>query len=920
MLKRSRSPPWRPASLVAALALLLVCLVGRIAAATTVRVLMPPIFANTTIESVVMEPLAQEWSRTSGINIDFQFQPSQSSTDNVGTIQALFDAKSPYVDIFLVDVVWPGQFADHLLELDGRVSASVLAQHNQQIVEAGRVLGKLLAVPEAADFGVMFYRADLLAKYGYSGPPKTWSEMEAMITNILPQEQKVNPGLMGYISQLKPYEGLTCNVMEWLRSEDAGMILEPNRTLSSFGNTVVADKVLKIAQRWRRWLKNGIVGPLSIGADETTSLKLWLQGNVLFLRNWPFVAGQTRAANVSWAWNMTQLPGAQPGMSGATLGGWLWAVSKFSANPDAAVKALEFLLSARFQKARTVAHGILPTVMSLYRDPDVCATIGNCELFGGMSVAARPAGASGQRYQDVSMSIYTYWMSLLNGNAPEAKALDAMNRNIASVLSIDILGPPTNVRAGDGVAIAMMALSIIGLALVGLVALNLISLRNRPAIRKSAPAFMYLVLVGLTIEYVTVFTYVDVPSSTQCILQPWLLCFGFSIPLTAITLKGLRIYKIFNNPYAKRLNLPNRTLFTWIGGLLAVDSLLLIIWCAVDPPLPTDIKLASSRYTACSSKDPTFQSAMVGLLYFYHSLQLLAALWVAVKTRSAGQGYSESKSIGFSIYNLTLIITIAVPMSYADVLGQTIQFAIRSIGIFLATTTLLVSYFAPKLWNEFRNPSNVKGNNQESSAIASYQANAVGLMSSQHEGGNGNAGGGHGKNDLNHARELGFGREGMLSFRFGSSALRLQIAPWKPARALLLPAQRILILQHTGGDSADTHATVIPLDQITESGLRGTDGKLAQTDSTVSKASAGSGGGPSGARFIVILGKKTFEFMAATGDEASRWSDSITIARTSKANAGGSGGAAATNSKASGASQSPARAAVIRSESVRSTQ
>jgi len=41
-----------------------------------------------------------------------------------------------------------------------------------------------VAIPHHAYVGVLMYRPDLLRKYGFREPPKTWDELETMATRI----------------------------------------------------------------------------------------------------------------------------------------------------------------------------------------------------------------------------------------------------------------------------------------------------------------------------------------------------------------------------------------------------------------------------------------------------------------------------------------------------------------------------------------------------------------------------------------------------------------------------------------------------------------------------------------------------------------------------------------------------------------
>ena len=76
-------------------------------------------------------------------------------------------------------------------------------------------------MPWFGDFGILYYRTDLLTKYGYSSPPKTWAQLGAMAKKIQDGEQAENPNFYGFVYQGNAYEGLTCDSLEWLGVERA---------------------------------------------------------------------------------------------------------------------------------------------------------------------------------------------------------------------------------------------------------------------------------------------------------------------------------------------------------------------------------------------------------------------------------------------------------------------------------------------------------------------------------------------------------------------------------------------------------------------------------------------------------------------------------------------------------------------------
>ena len=67
----------------------------------------------------------------------------------------------------MIDVVWPGAFAPYLVDLKPKLGKQAKL-HSKGIVQDFTIGGKLVAMPWFGDFGILYYRTDLLKKYGYS--------------------------------------------------------------------------------------------------------------------------------------------------------------------------------------------------------------------------------------------------------------------------------------------------------------------------------------------------------------------------------------------------------------------------------------------------------------------------------------------------------------------------------------------------------------------------------------------------------------------------------------------------------------------------------------------------------------------------------------------------------------------------------
>src|SRR4029453_5916062 len=117
-------------------------------------------------------------------------------------------AQSPDIDVFQIDVIWPGLLASHLLHLTPYVQPDVKAHNFLPIIDNDTVGGQLVAMPWFLDAGLLYYRKDLLEKYGASAPDR-WSDLTATAQEIQDAERKAgNQRMWGFVFQGRAFHGL----------------------------------------------------------------------------------------------------------------------------------------------------------------------------------------------------------------------------------------------------------------------------------------------------------------------------------------------------------------------------------------------------------------------------------------------------------------------------------------------------------------------------------------------------------------------------------------------------------------------------------------------------------------------------------------------------------------------------------------
>ncbi len=372
-------------------------------------------------EKEFCEQAVNAWARETGNRVTVTTPPERT---NERYFKYLVDlgAGDSRTDVYQIDVIWPGLLAKHFVDLRQYLKPEDIRQHHPAILASNTVDGRLVGMPWFTDVGVLYYRKDLLEKYGLP-VPQDWSELADVALYIQTQERQAGQAeLWGYVFQGAAYEGLTCNALEWIASYNGGTIVEPDGKISI--NNPQAVKALAQAKPW----VNTITPPGVLNYTEEESRGVFQAGNALFMSNWPYAWGLSQGADspVRGKVGTAPLPkGGDDGRHAATLGGWQMAVSKYSANQDAAIALVLYLTGPEVQKKRAVELSQLPTLVKLYEDPEVVKAN---PFFAEMKdilagAVARPATVTGAKYNQVSSEFFNAVYAVLSGGKSAEQSL-----------------------------------------------------------------------------------------------------------------------------------------------------------------------------------------------------------------------------------------------------------------------------------------------------------------------------------------------------------------------------------------------------------------------------------------------------------------------------------------------------------------
>jgi multiple sugar transport system substrate-binding protein len=326
------------------------------------------------------------------------------------------EARSSECDVFKADTVFIAELAAQrwLLDMTDYVRARA-GEFIPSTLKTAKVGDKYFGVPYDTDAGLLFYRSDQVAE-----PPATWQELyrEARAGN-------------GIVYQGASYEGLTCDFLEIAYA--AG-----GKVLSDDGRRAEIDSPENL--RALRFMVDGIADGAAPRAVTTymeePSRRAFESGRPTFMRNWPYAyaLGNMRGSKVRGRFEVAPLPAFEGGGHAGILGGKNYVISRFSRNPEAAMRFIDYGTSAEMNVHRAVEYALAPVIAKVYDDRAVKRVLPfAAELREAVERAsARPVSPV---YPQISQAIYKNVNAALSGQVSPEQALATADAQIEEALA-----------------------------------------------------------------------------------------------------------------------------------------------------------------------------------------------------------------------------------------------------------------------------------------------------------------------------------------------------------------------------------------------------------------------------------------------------------------------------------------------------
>ena len=232
-------------------------------------------------------------------------------------------------------------------------------------------------------------------------------------------------------------------------------------------------------------------------------------------------------------------------------------------------------------------------------------------------------------------------------------------------------------------------------------------LRNHPVIRMSSYRVNLIGCVGslLLLSAIPVVGTTATPS--LCATQLSLAMIGFTLLYAPLFAKTWRAAVIFQGAKLKETRMTDWQLFRTVGYIVAVDSILLILWITVDPfyvedhivEKRTDASTGETTLSVvgqCHTRHEYVFSIISG---FIKAVLLAFGAFYAYQTRTIRiPAMNDSKWTGLAIYSTLLLASINIPVVFL-LRNENVDaaFIFTSLTVILLTTIVMGLVFVPKI-------------------------------------------------------------------------------------------------------------------------------------------------------------------------------------------------------------------------------
>lgn len=246
----------------------------------------------------------------------------------------------------------------------------------------------------------------------------------------------------------------------------------------------------------------------------------------------------------------------------------------------------------------------------------------------------------------------------------------------------------------DGFAVVLLTLAGLGILLCLLVGALFLRHRQTPVVKAAGGALCQVILLSLIGSFVSAVVFVGEPSDVGCRVRQVLFGLSFTLCVSCILVKSLKILLAFQfNPAMGRLFRKLYQPHTILCGCLSLQVVTCLVWLlALTSPHMRRAVLSTSVLIECDVG--SVEAFTVMLVYI--AILALVCFVCAFKGRKLPQKYNEAKFITFGMLLYLISWVIFVPV-YVTTSGKYLP-AVEMVVILISSYGVLCCHFLPKCY------------------------------------------------------------------------------------------------------------------------------------------------------------------------------------------------------------------------------
>lgn len=245
----------------------------------------------------------------------------------------------------------------------------------------------------------------------------------------------------------------------------------------------------------------------------------------------------------------------------------------------------------------------------------------------------------------------------------------------------------------DGFAVVLLTFAALGILLTLMVSALFLHQRDTPVVKAAGGPLSQVILFSLVVSYISAVLFVGQPNDLQCKARQVLFGASFTLCVSCILVKTLKILLAFQfNPELqealRRLHHP----YIIVTVCMALQLVICVCWLVFKSPFKDVTSGPKALLKECNEGSNLAFGVMLG----YIAVLALVCFICAFKGRKLPEKYNEAKFITFSMLLYLISWLLFVPV-YVTTSGMYLQ-AVEMVVILISNYGILSCHFFPKCY------------------------------------------------------------------------------------------------------------------------------------------------------------------------------------------------------------------------------